>query len=74
MNKIKFYQGRYLNDLKKKELYIGEVKDPKSHFEMAEEVIKINSVFFQKPYYKQRDVLRLLIWWSIKHYFKILLK
>lgn len=39
-----------------------------------DEVIKINTLFFKKPYYKQRSVLRLLIWWCFKHYFKILFK
>ena len=39
-----------------------------------EEVFKVNAVFFDKPYNKQRASLRLFIWWAIKHYFKILLK
>lgn len=39
-----------------------------------EEVIKIHYKFFQKPYKNQKAALRLLIWWSIKHYFKILFK
>ena len=39
-----------------------------------EEVVIIKPIFFKKPYYKQRSTLRLLIWWSIKHYFKILFK
>jgi hypothetical protein len=39
-----------------------------------EEVIRINAIFFDKPYKKQRATLRLLMWWSIKHYFKILFK
>lgn len=74
MSKLTFYQGRYLNDLDKKELYIGESKNPENHFEIPEEVIKIHAIFFKKPYHKQRATLRLLIWWSVKHYFKILFK
>lgn len=38
------------------------------------EVIRISHKFFDKPPHKQRAVLNLLIWWSIKHYFKILFK
>jgi len=38
------------------------------------EVVRISHKFFDKPPYKQRAVLRLLIWWSVKHYFKILFK
>jgi hypothetical protein len=72
--KPSFYQGRYLNDLDKKDLYIGEVKNSHNAFYIPEEVIKIHHVFFKKPYKNQRAVLRLLIWWSIKHYFKILFK
>ena len=39
-----------------------------------EEVIRVHYKFFDQPYDKQRDVLRLLIWWSLKYYFKILFK
>ena len=39
-----------------------------------DEVVRIHSEFFKKPYYKQREVLRLLLWWSLKHYLKILFK
>jgi hypothetical protein len=39
-----------------------------------EEVIRIHSIFFSKTYKKQKSTLRLLIWWAIKHYFKILFK
>jgi len=42
--------------------------------EPLEEVVTIHAAFFKKPAHKQRFVLRLLIWWSIKHYFKILFK
>lgn len=72
--KMKFYQGLYLNNLGVKDLYIGEFKNKHNILEMPEEVIKIHSIFFKKPYYKQRATLRLLIWWCIKHYFKILYK
>lgn len=50
----------------------GEV--PKSHFSLPEEVIRVNAIFFKKPHHQQKEVLRLLIWWAIKHYFKILFK
>ena len=53
---------------------IGFGEAPKTIFSMPEEVITVHSIFFKKPYYKQRAVLRLLIWWGIKHYFKILFK
>lgn len=39
-----------------------------------DEVARIHYTLFQKPYKKQKAVLRLLIWFSIKHYFKILFK
>ena len=39
-----------------------------------DEVFRINAVFFEKSYKQQKSALRLLIWWSIKHYFKILFK
>lgn len=39
-----------------------------------DEVIRINAIFFDKPYHKQRATLRLLIWWSVNHYFKIIFK
>jgi len=39
-----------------------------------EEVATIHSAFFKKPYYKQRIVLRILIWWCIKRYFKTIFK
>lgn len=39
-----------------------------------DEVVTIHASFFKKPAHKQRFVLRILIWWSIKHYFKILFK
>lgn len=39
-----------------------------------EEVARINARFFEKPYHKQRFALRLIIWWSVKYYFKILFK
>lgn len=39
-----------------------------------EEVFRINAIFFEKPYNKQRFALRLIIWWSVKHYFKIIFK
>lgn len=39
-----------------------------------EEVARIYPKFFKKPYKKQKQTLRLLIWWSIKHYLKILTK
>jgi hypothetical protein len=38
------------------------------------EVVRIHASFFEEPAKKQRQALRLLIWWSIKHYFKTLLK
>ena len=40
----------------------------------SDEVIRVNALFFQKPYNKQRAVLRLFIWWAVKHYFKIIFK
>jgi hypothetical protein len=42
--------------------------------EPMDEVVRINSLFFNKPYKNQRAVLRLMIWWSVKHYFKIIFK
>jgi hypothetical protein len=39
-----------------------------------DEVIRVNSVFFDKSPEKQRKVLRLFIWWAIKSYFKTIFK
>lgn len=39
-----------------------------------DEVITIHPLFFQKSFKKQRDTLKLLIWWSVKHYLRILFK
>ena len=39
-----------------------------------EEVILVNSVFFNKSPEKQRKVLRLFMWWAIKSYFKTIFK
>jgi hypothetical protein len=63
---INIKTGHYL-DGRKEHLFV-------ENNDFMEEVIKINSLFFQKSYYKQRATLRLLIWWSIKHYIKILFK
>jgi hypothetical protein len=38
--------------------------------EPLEEVVTIHAAFFKKPARKQRFVLRILIWWAIKNYFK----
>jgi hypothetical protein len=38
------------------------------------EVIVIRSSFFDLPNKKQREVLRLVIWWSLKHYIKTIFK
>jgi hypothetical protein len=63
---IEIHTGHYL-DGRKEHLFVDN-KNP------IEEVIRINALFFQKPYKNQKASLRLLIWWSIKHYFKILFK
>lgn len=42
--------------------------------ERMDEVVRIHRNLFDKSYKKQRKVMRMLIWWSIKHYFKILFK
>ena len=63
---IEIHTGHYL-DGRKKHLFVENGNS-------MEEVIKIHYKFFQKPYKNQRAALRLLIWWSIKHYFKILFK
>jgi transcriptional regulator NrdR family protein len=43
-------------------------------FEVVEvkrkEVITIHGFFFNETKKKQRQVLRMFIWWAIKHYFK----
>ena len=63
---IEIHTGHYL-DGRKKHLFVDN-KNP------IEEVIRINALFFQKPYKNQKATLRLLMFWSIKHYFKILFK
>lgn len=60
------------NSITKRLVGFGEV--PKSHFSLPEEVIRINGVFFKKSHKQQRKVLNLVIWWAVKHYFKILFK
>jgi len=42
--------------------------------DVMDEVVRIHTTLFDKSYKKQRKVMRMLIWWSIKHYFKILFK
>jgi len=63
---INIHTGHYLDG--RKEHNFVENNNP------MEEVVRINALFFKKPYKNQKAALRLLIWWSIKHYFKILLK
>jgi hypothetical protein len=48
--------------------YMSEIKND------IDEVIRVNSVFFDKSPEKQRKVLRLFIWWAIKSYFKTIFK
>ena len=38
--------------------------------EPLEEVVTIHATFFKKSKSKQRRVIRILIWWAIKQYFK----
>jgi hypothetical protein len=40
----------------------------------SDEVIRVHVLFFQKSFKKQRQTLRLLLWWAIRYYFKILFK
>jgi hypothetical protein len=40
----------------------------------VEEIIRVNSVFFDKSPEKQRKLLLLFIWWAIKSYFKTIFK
>ena len=63
---INIQKGHYL-DGRKEHLFV-------ENNDSMQEVIKINALFFKKSYRKQKATLRLLIWWSIKHYFKILFK
>jgi hypothetical protein len=50
---------------------VGEVKEGNM---FPTEVARIHHTFFFEPKRKQRAVLRLLIWWSIKHYIKTIIK
>ena len=63
---INIHTGHYLDG--RKEHNFVENNNP------MEEVVRINALFFKKPYKNQKAALRLLIWWSIKHYIKILFK
>jgi hypothetical protein len=38
------------------------------------EVVRIHARFFNVSYKEQRDVLKLLILWSVRHYIRILFK
>jgi hypothetical protein len=38
------------------------------------EVVVVRSSFFKLPPKKQREALRLIIWWSIKEYIKTIFK
>jgi hypothetical protein len=38
--------------------------------EPIEEIITVHAAFFKKSKKKQRQALRLLMWWAIKQYFK----
>lgn len=68
LKEIRFDGNKFISNM------VGFGEEPKSDFSLPEEVIRVHAVFFKKPYYKQREVLRLVIWWAIKHYFKILFK
>ena len=64
---MEFHTGHYLDG--RKEHFIVEDNN-----NSLDEVVRINASFFQKSYNKKRTVLKLLIWWSVKHYFKIIFK
>ena len=53
------------------DVYIGENLNENDY---PTEVIAIHHTFFFKSKRKQRVMLRLLIWWAVKHYFKTLFK
>jgi hypothetical protein len=38
------------------------------------EVVRVHARFFNASYKEQKDVLKLLMWWSIRYYIKILFK
>ena len=38
------------------------------------EVIRVYEEFFKETKTRQRQALRIFIWWAIKHYFKTLFK
>lgn len=40
--------------------------------ENVEEVFRVNQIYFSKPSKNKRKVLLVLIWWSVKQYFKTL--
>lgn len=42
--------------------------------EPLEEIITVHAAFFKKSKNKQRQGLRLFMWWAVKYYFKILFK
>jgi len=49
---------------------------PESSFSDNEhkEVVRVHARFFSVSHKEQREVLMLLIWWSVRHYIKILFK
>jgi hypothetical protein len=46
----------------------------KTRNDTGKELVRVHALFFKQTHHKQRATLRLLIWWSIKYYFKILFK
>ncbi len=48
--------------------------DQNPGFEPPVEILRVHRAFFDQPYYKQRQVIRLMLWWAIRRYLKILFK
>ena len=71
------YHGDYDEYKKPDSLQCDKCKQYTTNFyvEKADrDCIKIHNYFFMMPKKKQREILRLFFKWSIKHYFKTLIK
>jgi hypothetical protein len=51
--------------------YIGkEIDIDANKWAIAQEIVAIKADFFELPAKEKRSMLRMIIWWSIKQYFK----
>jgi hypothetical protein len=69
---VKLFKGhRWVGEELTADIHVGEIRNGN---DFPTEVVTIHYTLFFKPMKRQRAVLRMLLWWTIKYYFKILFK